>query len=488
LRTSSAIGRIAALVALVVAVVVVVILLTSNGDEYTVTAEFENASQLVKGNEVVVGGVPVGTVSAIELGSRGQAEVTFSVNDDYAPLRRGTTATVRSPSLSQIAGRQVQLTLPPANSDAAEIPDGGTLSESETVSAVDLDQLFNTLDPKTIKDFKHVIQGFEISYEGVGEQANRGYRYLNPFLSTSRRVFSELAADGPALENLVVDTSQLSGALAARAPEISALIQNLSSMMNAIGDRKQRLAEAISLLPDFMRRANTTFVNLRAALDDLDPLVSAARPAARELRPFLAELRGAAADAVPTIRDLDAILKRPGSANDLVELTGLQPELAAAAVGSGSPDCGPGAENPRDLLVAADGDYSQGAFGESVCALTNSLGNLSFFRAYTPDALGWFNTFSHIGGIDATGGAARIGLTLNAFSPSIPLLPNLANLLDPNQTLAALNVGDTQRCPGRNERPVGGGDDSVPFTDGGALTDGSHADGECDLDQGASGP
>ena len=70
-------------------------------------------------------------------------------------------ATIRSPSLSQIAGRQVQLTLPPSSERRDPIEDGGTLTQSETVSAVDLDQLFNTLSPKTIKDFKHVIQGFE---------------------------------------------------------------------------------------------------------------------------------------------------------------------------------------------------------------------------------------------------------------------------------------------------------------------------------------
>ena len=155
---SSVIGRIAAIVALVIAVVALVVML-SGGDDYEVTAEFENASQLVTGNQVVVGGVAVGSVSNIELGPSGQAEVTFSVDDDYSPLRRGTVATVRSPSLSQIAGRQVQLTIPPDSEAGAPIPDGGTLSEQETVSAVDLDQLFNTLSPKTINDFKHVIEG-----------------------------------------------------------------------------------------------------------------------------------------------------------------------------------------------------------------------------------------------------------------------------------------------------------------------------------------
>ena len=121
-----------------------------------------------------------------------------------------------------------------------------------------------------------------------------------------------------------------------------------------------------------MRNANTTFVNLRAALDDVDPLVDRLEAGRRELRPFLAELRAAAADAVPTVRDLDAIVQRPGPDNDLVELTRLQPPLADAAIGSGSPDCGRGPETPP-TCGAADDDFSQGSFGEAVCSLDNSL-------------------------------------------------------------------------------------------------------------------
>lgn len=381
MSTSSAIGRVAALIAVAIAVVVVVMLFTGGEESYEVKASFENASQLVKGNEVVVGGAGAGSVKEIELGDEGEAIVTLAVDEDFAPLKRGTVATVRSPSLSQVAGRQVQLTLPPDQSAGDEIPDGGTLSQSETVSEVDLDQIFNTLDPETVKDFKHVIQGLEISYDGVGKQANKGLRYLNPFLSTSRRVFAELSKDRVALERLLVDTAQLTGALTERAPDLTQLMGTLDRMMNAIGDRKEALARAISLFPDFMRRANTTFVNLRAALDDVDPLISASKPVAERLRPFLAELRVAADDAVPTIRDLDAILARPGAANDLVELTEVQPALAEAAVGSGSPNCGPGPDNPADLEVAADDDFTQGSFGETVCSLNNSASSLEYFRA-----------------------------------------------------------------------------------------------------------
>ena len=268
-------------------------------------------------------GAKVGSIKTIELAPNGGALVTFTVNEDFAPLKRGTTATVRSPSLSQIAGRQVQLTLPaegdsqqsyPGGAEAAgeEIEDGGTLSQSETVSAVDLDELFNTLDARTIRNLKKVIKGFEISYDGVGKQANKGFRYLNPFLSTSRRVFGELNRDEQALQALIVDGSKLSGALAERAPDLTALIGNLNRFQGALANEKENLATAVREFPDFMREANTTFVNLRATLDDVDPLVDASKPVAVRLRPFFTEFRAAAAGLVPTVEDLDQLILRPG--------------------------------------------------------------------------------------------------------------------------------------------------------------------------------
>lgn len=476
-------GRVAAIVALLAAGVVAFALLTG-GDKYEVTAQFANASQVVKGNQVVVGGAPVGSVTDIGLDADGQALITFTVDSEYAPLRRGTTATVRSTSLSSVAGRQIQLTVPPANSNAEPIEDGGVLDQSETVTAVDVDEIFNTLDTKTVKDFKRVIQGFERSYEGVAPQANEGFRYMNPLFSTSRQVFHELNADQPALERLLVDGARFSGALAERSDDISNLIGNANRMMNAIGDRREQLAAGLRLFPTFMRNANTAFVNLRAALDDLDPLVIASRPAVEELGPFLDQLRSTARVSVPTVRDLDFIIKHRGADNDLVELQKLNPKLAARAIGSGFPRCGPGPENAEDLLVAADDDFTQGSFGESVCSLTNGLNNLSFFRAYTPELIGWFDGFSHSGYADAIGSISRVGTTFNTFTASTPIVPTPANILTPEQQLSAMDIGNDRRCPASSERPLGvadPSDDSVPFTDGGALTDGFP--GECDPSQ-----
>ncbi len=428
------------------------------GAKYTITAHFESASQIVGGEEVVIGGTPVGTADKPTLGPNGEAIVKFSVDDAYAPLRRGTVAAIRSFSLSGVANRQIQLTLPAEVDAGSEIEDGGELTQDETISEVDLDHLFNTLDDKTVADFKKVIQGFAISYEGVEAQANDGVKYLNPFLSTSRRVFAELNRDQTALANLIVDSDQLTGALAERRDDVAGLVVNIDGMMGALAHQHDALADTVHRLPDFMRNFNTTAVNLRAALDDVDPLIEASKPVAERLGPFFRQLRGASHDLVPTINDLDHTISEPGNTNDLVDLTRLQPQLTKVAVGP----------------LRANGKIRAGAFPESARALARSQHQLEFFRAYTPELVGWFDDFGHSGIIDANGGLGRIETTFGAFSPSasgVPVISDVLNIggsvIDPATFLGSIDTGLTRRCPGSNERPYPDG--SNPFTEGGTL-------------------
>lgn len=458
--TSNVAGRIAAILALVgAALIVFLLLLGPGGDPYTVTAKFQNASQLVKGNPVKVAGVTAGSIEDIRLGDDGQAEVELEVSEDYAPLEQGTHASIRSSSLSGIANRYVDLSLPPAGGDGGEeIGDGGVIEQVNTTSEVDLDQLFNALDEPTVAGLKNVIKGFARSYDGVGKQANRGFYYLNPFLSTSRRVFSELNGDRRALESLIVDGASLTEALASRSGDLEALVGNLNGMLGTIGAREAKLAAAVGELPAFMRQFNTTAVNLRAALNDVEPLIEEARPVARELRPFARKLRGFARDSVPTIKGLDGIVKRKGAANDLIELTRLQVPLGEIGAGP----------------VSRNGAQREGALPASAQALTDGLPILSYFRPYTPELAGWFDDFGHSGVTDANGGIGRIGTTLNVFSLSGPGgIPDLLNPLSAADQIGALDIDNLRRCPGSNER--GGA-----FTDGGAL--------DCDPGQTPVGP
>src|SRR5215211_7272894 len=343
--TGDQIVRAAALAAVVVvAVVVAFLLLRSPGGGYTVKANFQNAAQLVKGNLVQTGGAPVGKVKDIDLTEDGQAEVTLNIQNDFAPLHRGTLATIRQASLSGVANRYVDLHMAPHG--AAEIPDGGVIDQSATTTAVDLDQLFNTFDPGTRKALAGVIKGSAEQYKGKGKQFNEGIAYLNPSLAASSTLFRELNRDTPLLERFIVSSSQLVTDIADRKDDVAGLVDDLATTTTAIGNQKQALADSIAKLPPFMRRANTTFVNLRAALDDLDPLVDESKPVAKKLRPFMAELRPLARDARPTFADLAEVLRRPGADNDLLELTRLQPSLRNATV--------------RE--VEANGDKRQAAF------------------------------------------------------------------------------------------------------------------------------
>ena len=98
----------------------------------------------------------------------------------------------------------------------------------------------------------------------MADEANVGFQYLNPALSTSSRLFNELTKDTPLLERFLVDSSQLVTALAERRDDLAGLIGNLNDTTRALGNQKVALAESIGRLPPFMRRANTTFVNLRS--------------------------------------------------------------------------------------------------------------------------------------------------------------------------------------------------------------------------------
>ena len=454
MRSVSVAGRIAAVLAVVAAVVVVAVLLfAGGGGGYTVKVRFQNASQLVKGNLVQVGGVKAGAVTDIKLTPQGQADVTIQVDPDYAPLKTGTTATIRQASLSGIANRYVDLTLPttPRNgAKVAEIEEGDTIGVENTTTAVELDQLFNVFDPAAREAVKQFFVNSHQQFKGKTDEQREAIRYLNPALSTSSRLFNEINADTPTLERFIVDSSELVSTLAERRDDLSALVGNLNATFRALGSEREALKEAINAFPDFMRQANTTFVDLRFTLDAVDPLVEASKPTVRELKPFLNELRPLARDARPTVRDLNAIVLRSGPDNDLYDLVRTFPPLTSAALDTKSRmvDAGGGPKNVG---------RTRGAFPEMIDGFRGGAPIIAKGRPYTPDLFGWFDDFSNTGGYDALAGWSRTQTVFNAFNVN-SATPGLVGL-DERQDLFVNNArtGQYKRCPGGSEEPAADG-------------------------------
>src|SRR3954454_7929868 len=98
-----------ALGALAIAVVVVALVLLSGNSTHTYKLDFQNAGQLVKDDDVQIGGRRIGSVRKIELTHDNQAQITIEVEEPYAPLHAGTTALIRATSLSGVANRYIAL-------------------------------------------------------------------------------------------------------------------------------------------------------------------------------------------------------------------------------------------------------------------------------------------------------------------------------------------------------------------------------------------
>ncbi|HVE69014.1 MAG TPA: MlaD family protein, partial [Solirubrobacteraceae bacterium] len=177
-------------------------MLLRSDPEYTINARFVEAGQLVKGNEVMVSGRPVGKIADLRLTDDNQALVVMKIEDaEFRPLHEGTTARIRQVGLSGVANRFVELT--PGRPSSRELRDGATLTTSHTRPIVDLDMVLNALDPPTRRNLQRVVRLSAGAVAGRSAQANAALRYLTPALSQVAGLTEELGRDELALRELV---------------------------------------------------------------------------------------------------------------------------------------------------------------------------------------------------------------------------------------------------------------------------------------------
>jgi phospholipid/cholesterol/gamma-HCH transport system substrate-binding protein len=425
-------SRTLAVLAVAAAIAAVAWLLLQGDRPYTVTAYFENSSQLVEGGFVKVGGQEIGSITNIRLSDDGLAEIDMRI-DRFAPLRRGTTAAIRTTSLTGVANRYIALTLGPPS--GAEIPDAGTIATEKTRSVVELDQVFSAFPPRTRAGLKKIVQGGAVQYAGRSREAGEAIRYLNPALASSTAAVEQLVRDRAVFRRAVTDTADLMSALGSRHRELTDLISSANTAAAAVGDENAALGRALELLPSTMRQANTTFVDLRATLDDLDPLVAAATPATRDLAPLLTEVRPLVHEARPTIRDLAATFSAPGPSNDLTEVLDSAPRLAR-------------------LTSTASSD--------TVRALRRAQPVIEYVRPYTTELIGWLTKFGQVPSpYDANGHYARIQPMFNAFALQQTPAGDVLVPQAPSERLAGLETRRGARCPGGAVQPPPDG--SAPY-------------------------
>lgn len=444
---SRLIRTLAIIALLAVAAAVAALLLGGNGS-HRYTLVFDTGGQLVNGNQVRIGGHPVGSVEGVGLTDDGLAAVEITIEQR---LHAGTTAVIRANSLVGIANRYVAIS--PGPNSEPPLEDGDALGPEATTSPVDFDQLLNAFDARARKGLGRFIRGQGAIYAGAGEEANETYEYFGPALSQWDRVLDELNADQRLFERFVTSSAKLFTAIAERGEELTASISSSRVAFEALAGENRAFDSALAQIPPTFRQANTTFVNLRAAFDDLDPLVETAKPATRDLGSFMRRLRPVLADSVPLFRDLRIAFDRPGRANDLGYLIPVMPKVERRAKSS---------------------------FGHGRRAIADFQPTLNFARPYSTEMVGSLVKLGQVTGFyDSGGNYVRAGLSnLNLFEWK-EANGELEPIARQDQYAPFGPTFDSPRpCPGGTTQPAP--DNSNPFVNPPWPLSGLTAGEDCD--------
>ncbi len=426
------VARIAALGAMAIAALAVVFVLLSSGSSYVLHADFADAGQLVHGDLVTVAGHQVGSVGSIKLTPNGLADVELDISGGgVAPVHAGTLATIGQLSLTGVANRFVGLNL---SSAGRAIPNGGTLPVTQTRGIVDLDTLLDSLTPKVRASIQQLLKtGAYFVHQPTASQFNQMTRYLNPALSQTAALGSELVADKFALQRLVSSSAQVVTALAARNGDLGGAVSSTAATLREIATERAALADSISRTPAVLAQSTGVLRDVDYTLRVVDPVLVDLRPVAPRLARLLTAVIPAARNAVPTIKGVEALVPSAKAA-----LLGLPPveRKATPAV--------------RSLTAS----------------LTKITPILAGLRPYSPDVVAGF--FNGVGGAsggtyDANGHYLKSLLTVQGGGSSLSGV--LSVLGQATNALGPLNGGRNRLlapCPGGGNPPAP--DASNPWT------------------------
>ncbi|MGH3334540.1 MAG: MCE family protein, partial [Nocardioides sp.] len=206
-------------------------------------AIFVDATGVVKGDDIRIAGVKVGSVSDVEIIDRTRALVSFEVEDD-SPVTGATNAEIRFRNL--VGQRYITLTR--GIGDTQPLQEGSTIPVEKTSPALDLTVLFN--------GFKPLFQALSPSD-------------LNKL---SFEVIQVFQGEGGTLESLLSHTASVTQTLAARDQVIGDLIENLNEVLDHIGDRDEQLTELIQSFQVFIGGLKEDRQAILGSLDQISAL------------------------------------------------------------------------------------------------------------------------------------------------------------------------------------------------------------------------
>jgi virulence factor Mce-like protein len=296
--------------ALTVLIVIVAVFLAYNANNglpfvptYRLSVQVPDADSLVKGNDVRVGGIRVGTVQSVvpvqhEDGTA-NAKVNLKLDKSVDPLPEDTTVAVRSRSALGLKFLQVT----PGDSSQG-LPEGSTLSlKAARPETVDIDQVLNMFDAPTRTAIQRNELEFGSSLAGRGPEINAGIAALRPLLERVEPVSRNLASPSTGLGRFFNALEATSAEVAPAAETQAHMFVSLDTTFTALARvARPFIQQFISKGPPTEDTTIATLPHIRPFLRDSELLFTDFQPSSRLLVSAAPEVAAATRSGPPVLR------------------------------------------------------------------------------------------------------------------------------------------------------------------------------------------
>ena len=287
--------------ALTVLVVVVAVFLSYNANQglpfvptYNLSAQLPNADQLVKGNEVRVGGYRVGVVDQIDpvqgRGGRPYALIHMKLDKTIEPLPVDSRLIVRA--RSALGLKYVEIT--PGQAEMGYRA-GSTVPLNRAGDATDIDEVLNTFDLRTREGARNQLTGFGEALTGRGAELNEAINLAPALLENLQPVAENLADPRTGLRRLFPSLARAAAIVRPVAQQQAELFTNLDITFTALSEvARPYIQDTISGSPPAMDTAIAEFPRQRPFLRNTAALMEELQPGVRVLPTTLPDLADAA--------------------------------------------------------------------------------------------------------------------------------------------------------------------------------------------------
>ena len=297
--------------AVTVLVVVVAVFLAYQANQglpfvptYKVSAELPNASTLVPGNDVRIGGIRVGQIKSIEPTQDPEtgavaAKVDMELNQDLDPLPQDSTMVVRSRSALGLKYLEIDR----GNSSKGYSPGSTIPLSAARPEPVEIDQVFNMFDEPTRVAIQRNLLEFGNALAGRGVSLNGAIGQLRPLVEQLEPVMANLAAPDTGLGTFVSSLSATAAEVAPVAEVQGQLFVDLDATFRAIADvARPFIQESIARSPETEQTAIETLPRIRPFLANTAVLFSELRPGFHAFAPVSKLAAQAVSNGVKALR------------------------------------------------------------------------------------------------------------------------------------------------------------------------------------------